>query len=384
MSKHQSNQTLFTIFLLLSTTVVLVFILIFAQSIFKPLAIGMFSAVILLPFKKMLERFVKFPALASFIALACAVLITVFIFVLLGSQVNAVLENIPSVPDLIVEAFNKVNELMTKWTGTSFSSDIRLGDKLADNSTTIMGYLGTGLSLSGSVLIFTLLCLISAFFCLWYAGNLKELIVIQFDDEERERVYETISRLQDMLVQYMSGLLYVSIIMFALNSLGLYLIGVDYSLLWGALAAILIIIPYIGTAIGGLLPMMYVLGVGDKPILALWIAIMYVGLQQLEGNFITPKIVGDAIKINPFVVIFSMLVGGLIWGITGIILSLPIIGVLRIMMMNFDPFKPIGSLISSDIQKRSFSIKEEYDEPKYRLSALFGGSKTEDSSKDNK
>ena len=112
------------------------------------------------------------------------------------------------------------------------------------------------------------------------------------------------------------------LILGVLNSFGLWLIGIDYPVFWGFLGAFLAIIPYIGTAIGGLLPFLYALATTST----LWQPMAVIGwfvlVQQIEGNLITPKVLGSSVKVNPFAAIFALFFGGYLWGIPGLILAI--------------------------------------------------------------
>src|SRR5690606_17310314 len=108
-----------------------------------------------------------------------------------------------------------------------------------------------------------------------------------------------------------------------INSLGLYIIGIEHAMLFGFFAAFLNIIPYIGTTIGGSLPVLYALLNYDELWRPIAVLIFYQLVQTVEGNFITPKIVGSKVSINPFIAIVVLIIGGFYWGIAGMVLSIP-------------------------------------------------------------
>lgn len=368
---NKATVNLWTIFLVLAILCLTIFILIYAKSILKPLVVAAIAALILLPIKQWYQKYLKYPAVSSFFSLITAMAPVTAIAIVVIKRVNVVLDNIPSIAELANNVIHEINKWIGKTAILESSDKINVEESIQQNSESIFAYLSDGISISSSVLLMILLTLISTFFFLWYSTAIKEFIIIQFSSSSRIKVHNTIYRLKSMLVKYVTGLMYVSLIMGVLNSLGLWALGVDYPFLWGFLAAMLAIVPYIGTAVGGLLPIMYVLGSGGEPLLALWIALFYLGLQQVEGNFITPKVVGDSIRVNPLMVIFSMLMGGLIWGVVGIIISLPLIGIIRILLDSFDATKPLGALISHDIHSRKHSIEEQYDHEVYRLQNIF-------------
>ncbi|MEZ5022027.1 MAG: AI-2E family transporter [Chitinophagales bacterium] len=371
MKNNSAINKLVTIFSILAIMCLMVIILNFTKNVFKPIVVAALGAVIMLPIKNWLQRFLKFPAIASFVSLIVVLVPVSAIAYVVARRVNVVVENIPSINKLIDNVISKINYWMGHSSIINGAQEIDLEDSIQKNSDSIFNFLSDGVTLSSSVLFMIILTLISTFFFLWYSSAIKEFILIQSSPNKRAQINGIIIQLQEMLTKYVYGLLLVSLIMGVLNSLGLWALGVEYPFLWGFLAALLCIVPYLGTTLGALLPIFYVIGSGGEFMLAVWIGLMYFGLQQLENNVITPKIVGDSIRINPLTVIIAMLIGGLVWGIIGIILSLPLVGILRIILDSYEPTKPIAVLISSDIHKDKYSLLDNYDHEVYRLKRMF-------------
>ena len=142
-------------------------------------------------------------------------------------------------------------------------------------------------------------------------------------------------------------MLIVMVILAILNGLSLYLIGVKYAFTWGVIIGALAIIPYAGTFIGLLLPLTYSFISSTDYRQPLAIFICYLVIQQIEGNLLTPKIVGDKLKVNPFIIIIMILVFGKIWGLDGVIICLPLVGVAKSIMEEYEGSQIIAKLISS-------------------------------------
>ena len=163
----------------------------------------------------------------------------------------------------------------------------------------------------------------------------------------------------------------VVIILGLLIGSGLWLIGVPYPFLWGFLAGFLEIIPYVGTSIGGILPVFYIFMVGDNFWQPFAVIILYIIVQQLEGNFISPNVMGTSIKINPLFVILGLFVGGILWGISGMILALPILAVSKEVFRNFEILKPISYLMEDGLTRKEHIFLDRFDREEYRLFNLF-------------
>jgi len=99
--------------------------------------------------------------------------------------------------------------------------------------------------------------------------------------------------------------------------------GTKYALIFGVWAGITELIPYIGPWLGAAPPILYALV--QDPISALWVALLFIGIQQLEGHLVVPKVMGHSLRLHPLLVIFGLLAGGEIYGFPGIIVALPLL-----------------------------------------------------------
>jgi predicted PurR-regulated permease PerM len=135
--------------------------------------------------------------------------------------------------------------------------------------------------------------------------------------------------------RYVGGQLLFSIVMGTTAGVALYIYGVlgifpdgrTYAIAFGAFLGVMELIPYIGPFLGALPPILVAL-VTD-PVSALWVALLFLGIQQLEGHLVAPQIFSHTLRINPLLVIFALLMGNQLYGIVGAIVALPILSVLR-------------------------------------------------------
>ncbi|MEW6636756.1 MAG: AI-2E family transporter [Actinomycetota bacterium] len=136
------------------------------------------------------------------------------------------------------------------------------------------------------------------------------------------------------LSRYLGGLALVLAIQGAVSALGLFLLGVPYALVLGAWVSVTAIIPYLGAWLGAIPAVLVALTV--SPTTALLTALLFLGIQQLEGNLLTPKIQGDTLRVHPVLVFLAVLIGGGLAGIAGVIVAVPSLAVLRVL---FDFFR---------------------------------------------
>jgi predicted PurR-regulated permease PerM len=243
----------------------------------------------------------------------------------------------------------------------------QLGDALDEPFVYIRGLIEGGAGLIASLLLIFLY----TFLLLLYRQPIYHFILGQFGIPNRRRMEFIMADTQRMSYTYLKGLVLVMVLLGFLNSLGLTLIGLEYAFFWGFFAAFLAIIPYVGTFLGGLMPFLYALSTTDTTWQPVAVVALFTTVQAIEGNIITPKIVGSSIQVNPLAAILALFIGGFVWGVEGLILALPVTAMLRIIMVHSGRFRPIGLLLSDELQDRESEFLTLLDKPHYRIINLF-------------
>jgi predicted PurR-regulated permease PerM len=144
-------------------------------------------------------------------------------------------------------------------------------------------------------------------------------------------------RMERSLTSYVKGQTLVSLIIGTSAGIGLWLFGVlgwlpggqKYALLFGAWVAVTELLPYIGPWLGAIPPFLYALVV--HPVSAVWVALLFLGIHQLEGHVVVPNVMGSALRLHPLLVIFGLLAGGEIYGLPGALIALPLLAAARAM-----------------------------------------------------
>jgi predicted PurR-regulated permease PerM len=168
-------------------------------------------------------------------------------------------------------------------------------------------------------------------------------------------------RVESAVAGYVKGQVLVSLIIGVSAGVGLWLIGTlgwadgqdDYALLFGSWVAFAELIPYLGPWLGAIPPLVYALVV--DPFSAIWVALLFLGIHQIEGHIVVPKVMGTALRLHPLLVIFGLLAGGQIYGLPGVFLALPTLAALRAVWEFFservrlEPWKP-GEPVAIDVE----------------------------------
>jgi predicted PurR-regulated permease PerM len=148
-----------------------------------------------------------------------------------------------------------------------------------------------------------------------------------------------------VVTRYMLGVTTVVLILCFFNALGLLLIGIQYPLLLGVISALFSFIPYFGNFIGGTIPFLFALLTEDSQVYALRIAIFVYIIHFFENNILSPNIVGNNIRINPFIIILGLISGAMVWGIPGMLVVIPFLAILHIVLQKIPGMQPYVYLL---------------------------------------
>jgi len=140
-----------------------------------------------------------------------------------------------------------------------------------------------------------------------------------------------VERMEKALLSYVKGQLALSVIIGASSGIGLWILGMTgllpnggkYALIFGVWAGVTELIPYVGPWLGAAPPVVYALV--QHPLSAVWVVLLFLGIQQLEGHVVVPKVMGHSLRLHPLLVIFGLLAGGEIYGFPGILVALPLL-----------------------------------------------------------
>ena len=329
-------------------TIILFFYAITASStILIPIVFSLFLAIILNPLVSALEKRGVNHILAIVLVMILIICLLSIGVYYVSIQSKNLISDIPDLAEKFNSFLDQMALMFTELTGFSSTEQLALIKKNANQFISSgSSFFSDAISATSSFLTFISIVPIYIFFMLLYKRNFKNFLQLISKDDGDDLI-EIVKEIQRMVYSYMSGLLIVISIIAILNSIGLGLLGIKYAIFMGVLSAILTIIPYIGIILGALLPLVVALLTKDSLLYPLGVIAVFALVQFLEGNFITPNIVGNKVNVNPLAAIIGLLIGGACWGIIGMILAIPILGITQIVMRHFDDLQPYALLLSS-------------------------------------
>lgn len=320
-----------------------------------PLAFAAFLSMLLSPVVDQLEKWKLGRAFSIIITMLLVIAILVGVISLISAQFVQFAERVPEVAERLKTGILDGIQFLDERVGLSQQ---RQTDFLEQGVSNLIDRSGSYVSsfVGATTSTFTLLTLlpIFMFFMLYYKEMYQTFFHKIFERKEgSERIDEVLDNVQDVTQNYLVGLLTVIGILGVLNTTGLLIVGLEHAVFFGVFAALMAIIPYIGIILGGLPPFLFALLLGDTLLQPLLVIVVFSSIQFLEGNFITPRIVGSKVAINPFMAILALIVGGEVWGISGMILFVPLIGILRVIFEEIDGMRPYGYILGNRIEYKN-------------------------------
>lgn len=328
-------------------------ILVYGESLLVPVAFGVLIAMILYPVCTWLEKKGAKRVWAIILALLGVTIIIAGLGVLFSAQLVSMSKEFGNFAGKLSEIFQNVivffNEQITILPEISKEDLKEKGTKWIESVSG--GLLKGTLSGTGQLLTGMTLCVIYVFLLLLYRSALAKAISNFVPEPKRNSFIEMLHKMRTVGQQYVGGMFLLILILGVLNTIGLLIIGIDYPLFFGFLAAFLAVIPYVGTALGGLLPALFSLMNGDPYWMPIAVVLVFWFIQALEGNFLSPMIVGGNLNINPLAAILALITGGLIWGVAGMILFLPYVAVLKVACDHYEELQPVGMMLKDDLNE---------------------------------
>lgn len=310
--------------------------------ILTPLFIGIAVAWLLNPFVKCLEtkkvRRGIGTTFAYVILVGCIFLLVKAIIPLLYNQIIELVENFPnifsSVKEWIESLFNNLDSSVVNMDNiekTLFSKIDEFSNNLATSlPSLIINTLTVTISYIGTFII----GLVIGFFLLLSCNNLSSTLFEIVPKRFRNSVETLSNKINQSLRNYVNGALLDALLVFVVSSIAFAIIGLKAPLLFGLFCGLMNIIPYAGPYIGGAPAVIVGFSQGTGLGIAVLIAIIII--QTIEGNVLQTLIISKATKLNPVTIIIGLLVFGHFFGIIGMLLSTPIIGVLKVVFKYFD------------------------------------------------
>ncbi len=335
-------------FFILASLSLTVYIIILSRSVFNPLLAALIVGILLTPLSSRMER-IRIPrALSTTLSILIVFIVITGLSWFFSGQIADIASDLDKIEAKTAKLIDEATAFIENQFGvqpTQQTDYLKTGlNNFLKNSSS---FFGSTLSATAGFFSGFFLFLISLFFFLYYRSFLVTFLYKVFKANNHDRLSNTLSGIRKVVKDYILGLFLVILIIAVLNTIGLMALGIEHAIFFGVLAAILTIIPYIGIFIGSVLPIIFALVTKDSLWYPLGVLLIFWFVQTLEGNFITPNIMGNQLSINPFAAILGLFIGGMILGTLGMIFAIPLLAIFKVIFDGIEDTKPLGFLIGS-------------------------------------
>ena len=324
-------------------------ILFFGRDIFIPISFALLISFVLYPICRWLEGKKVGRLTAILISITFLIILGVLLFALLINQFVAFVHEWPGVQAKLSSTLQNFSDYLVTSFGITKEQQQNIVSSLSDNSGgNIMQVVKTTISASAFSIVMLILIPVYVVLILYYRTYWMKILHRLFPRERNGSLEEIVSLTIDAYYNFIKGMAVVYLVVGSLNSIGLLLLGVPHAILFGFITSILTFIPYVGIIVGSLLPITMAWVTYDS----IWYPVGIVGIfmfvQYLEANVIFPIAVSRRLNVNTFVMLLAIFVGGLLWGVAGMILFVPFIGIVKLIADHNPKWKTLSMVLGMD------------------------------------
>lgn len=318
-----------------------------AKNVLAPLITATVLALVILPMAKWMEKRLT-RGVGSLISTLVLFIVSLIFIAALLYQTKVFADNWPEIRETMKPKIDQWTTFVTDNTvlvegDIDMSGIVPLSGDESSEGTPIFSMFGQSAGYLGTYL----LTFIYVFFILNYRHRFRTFLLRLFTDEKGDEVNQIVYESASIVHQYLIGKLILIGLLAVAYSVGLGFTGVSNFLLVSIMAAVLTLIPYLGNVIGFVFAMVFgYLTSGEMGVL-IGILITFTVAQFLESYVLQPYVVGQKVDVHPFIVILAVIAGSALWGIIGMILAIPVMGIITILFLHIPALEPFGYLFSN-------------------------------------
>jgi predicted PurR-regulated permease PerM len=321
----------------------------YGRVVLVPLTFAAILAMLMAPVCRKLDSLGFHRVFSSLICIF--ILLTVFVFMLfiLFAQVNSFRQDIPVIEQKVNTMIASIHTSLEERFNIPVEEQKQVVQKqiryFTESSSTYISSIVTG---TAGIIINAIFIFVISFLLLFgkekYYNFFLKLMHGTHDDVKTS----LLNRITLVAQRYLVGRSLSMLVLFILYLIALLIIGVNNALLLSLVAALVNIIPYVGPILAGVFPFLAALVAQDSFEPAIWVVVSFSVIQGIDNYFVTPFVMGGEVSLSALATILSIICGGFLWGIAGMILFIPLLSIAKIIFDHVEAFKPYGYLIGDD------------------------------------
>ena len=326
-------------------------LLYYGKPFLVPFLIASLLAMLVLPLCAKLERKMN-KILAVSISLLVLLAVISVIIGIFAWQVSDISGKAPEIQKNISQKIVQLREFATNSLGISQQQQQQIIQEQQQSSTgKLSGMMSGFFSSFGSFLTNFLIVLVYIFLFLLFRAQLQKFVLKLSPNEEQENAQTIMHDVRKVSQKYLTGLALMIACLWVMYGIGFSIVGVENAIFFAILCGLLEIVPFVGNLTGVAITLLMTLAQNGSSSMLIGILITYAIVQFTQSYVLEPLVVGREISINPVFTIVGIVGGELLWGIPGMILALPLLGIIKIICDHIQPLKPFGYLIGEEKKK---------------------------------
>jgi predicted PurR-regulated permease PerM len=345
--------------LVLVGLIALGYLVIEGKEVLDPLMFGLLFAILLLPVSNFFEKKLRLPRSMS--SLLSILLFVGFVFgigYLVGSQISNLASDWPQLKNQVSQSVGDLQD----WITSAFHVNASKQMTYINNTTKKLIASGTDViettfGAISSLMLFYTFIMIFTFFILFYRRLLFKFIIWVFNEDNAPIVHDIVENIQSILRQYIIGLLLEMGIVATIACTAFWIIGVKYAVLLGLIVGLFNIIPYVGIFTALFLSGIITFATGTIKE-TLFVVVSVIGIHAVDSNLLLPTIVGSKVRLNALITFLGIVFGEMVWGLSGMFLSIPVMAIMKIIFDRIESLKPWGFLLGGDYEYKKAAEKK--------------------------
>ncbi|MFD0793244.1 AI-2E family transporter [Mucilaginibacter litoreus] len=339
--------------------ILLLFILVFGilyvgSVVLIPLTFGMVMAMLLLPVCQWLQNKGLSNGWASALSIVALLLVIGGVIALLQYQLSDLLEDLSKIEKRVDELVKGVKNYIQQNFGISHTEQQKIiKEQQSDGMGKVTGVVTGLVSSMAGIMVDAILVIVYTFLFIYYRAHFKKFILRLFKPESRDTTAKVLDNAGKVTQSYLGGLALMIVMLWIMYGIGFSIVGVKNAIFFAILCGILELVPFAGNITGTSITVLMSLAQGGDTKVVIGVLITYGCVQLLQTYILEPLVVGDRLNINPLFTILIIVVGEAVWGIPGMVLAVPMLGIFKIICDNFEPLNNYGFLIGPPREKKN-------------------------------
>jgi predicted PurR-regulated permease PerM len=356
---------------ILLVLVLLTVILVYGKPFFVPLAFAGLLSMLLLPAARWLQSKGIHQALSILLSMLTLVAFLAIVIFFVRWQLSGITDNAAKLERQLTQKYQQARQFIAREFGIPPEQQQQMIKEQQSSAGGRVSGIATGLLNGlGSFLANLLLVFVYIFLFMYFRGRIKGFILRLVPADQRDNALLTIHQGQKVAQKYLSGLSLMIVILWIMYGIGFSIVGVKNAPFFAILCGLLEIVPFVGNLTGTALTIAMTLVQGGDMNLVIGILVTYGLVQFIQSYLLEPLVVGSEVNINPLATIVGLVAGELLWGIPGMILAIPLMGIGKIICDHVPLLQPYAYLIGEE-KKGHGKWKKKIKEAGRKVKGLF-------------